>query len=386
MKTLTAKFGITVAILALASLPVLPNIDASSVRSIQNELVGTKWMWVGSHMRDERASVPDPGNYTLEFVTDSRVAVQADCNKGTGTYKVAGSNITFSGTAMTLMACQPGSLSSSFAQSLSSARTYKVYGGRLLTIELSSGLMMYFVRAESASTGLVGTTWNWNGTQTPAEKVTVPDPTKYTLRFMANGTVQVKADCNQGSGSYTVDGNKLTFGPNFAMTQAMCPPGSLDTKFMQSLAGARTYKVEGNNLAIGLVADSGTMLFTGSQGLTSAAGLVGPKWYWLGTQSSADPVKVAQPIKYTLEFLSNGTVNVKADCNTGSGTYKVEGNHITFGPIGMTRMACPPGSQDTQFLQGLSAVRTFEIDGNNMMFVLNNGSAMLYTRTAPSSD
>jgi len=155
---------------------------------------------------------------------------------------------------------------------------------------------------------------------------------------------------------------------------------------MQSLAGARTYKVEGNNLAIGLVADSGTMLFTGSQGSATSASLVGPKWYWLGTQSQVEPVKVAQPIKYTLEFLSSGTVNVKADCNTGSGTYKVEGNHITFGPIAMTRMACPPGSQDTQFLQGLSAVRTFEINGNNMMFVLNNGSAMLYTRTAPPSD
>ena len=78
MKGFAAKFGFTVAILSLLSVPGLPNVASSSVRSVQNELVGTKWMWVGTHMRDERASVPDPANYTLEFVTDSQVLVQAD--------------------------------------------------------------------------------------------------------------------------------------------------------------------------------------------------------------------------------------------------------------------------------------------------------------------
>jgi heat shock protein HslJ len=376
MKRTLIKLGVTLVITVLFCVSAVA----------QNDLKGTKWNWVGTIMRDTRTAVEDPSKYTVAFVTDTAASLLADCNKGQGSYKVDGNNLTFGPFAMTMMACPPGSHGSLFSQSISTAKTYKNLGGRILMIDIANGATLFFTRAETTQAILTGTTWTWQGTQTPVEKITVPNPLKYTLTFLADGTVQVRADCNTGTGSYTVEGNTLTFGPNFAMTRAMCPPGSLDTKFMQSLVGARTYKVEGNNLAIGLVADSGTMLFTGAASSASSAGLVGPKWYWVGTQSQVDPVKVAQPIKYTLEFLSSGTVNVKADCNTGSGTYKVEGDHITFGPIGMTRMACPPGSQDTQFLQGLSAVRTFNVDGNNMMFVLNNGSSMLFSSAAPASD
>jgi len=40
-----------------------------------------------------------------------------------------------------------------------------------------------------------------------------------------------------------------------------CAPGSLDSRFLQSLDAARIYKIEGDALYIDLFADSGTMKF-----------------------------------------------------------------------------------------------------------------------------
>ena len=41
----------------------------------------------------------------------------------------------------------------------------------------------------------------------------------------------------------------------------------------------------------------------------------------------------------TLTF-DAGSVAVDTGCNTGSGTYTVAGDAVTFGPIATTRMAC----------------------------------------------
>ena len=94
----------------------------------------------------------------------------------------------------------------------------------------------------------------------------------------------------------------------------------------------------------------------------------------------------SNPSNYTLEFQTAETVLVKADCNTGSGSYKVEGSSITFGPMAMTRMMCPPGSLDTKFLQGLGAARIYRVALDHMMFDLAADSGtMLFARAVPAA-
>ncbi|MCA1574605.1 MAG: META domain-containing protein [Acidobacteria bacterium] len=91
-----------------------------------------------------------------------------------------------------------------------------------------------------------------------------------TLVFVGNlvaGTLspgpmdsRILADCNRGNGTYKLDGQSLRFS-GFASTRMACAPGSLDSRFLQSLDAARIYKMEGDALYVDLFADSGTMKF-----------------------------------------------------------------------------------------------------------------------------
>jgi len=254
MKRTIIEVGFTLAVTVVLSISALGmNADASAQR---NDLAGTKWNWVGTQMRDTRTTVENPFRYNLDFTTDTKVVMKADCNTGNGGYVARGNSLRISAMAMTRMACAPGSQGSLFAQSVSSARKYRLVGDNSLSIEVANGATLTFVRALSPSVGLglEGTKWNWLGTQTGTEKIVASTPIKYSLDFKTATTVTVRADCNTGSGSYKLEGDHITFGP-MAMTMMACPPGTQDHQFLQSLGVANTYKV---------VLD--TMIFVGNDG------------------------------------------------------------------------------------------------------------------------
>ena len=55
-------------------------------------LTDTLWSWKETVMSDGKRISPDvPGRYTVLFQAGGKVAVQADCNRGTGTYALNGS-------------------------------------------------------------------------------------------------------------------------------------------------------------------------------------------------------------------------------------------------------------------------------------------------------
>lgn len=108
---------------------------------------------------------------------------------------------------------------------------------------------------------IVGSSWNWVGFDGMDDSaVSVPTPANYTLSFAADGTASVKADCNNGHGSYTVDGSSLQIGP-VAITKMMCPEGSLDNQYLGYLEYVRSYMIDGGMLHLSLMADGGIMHF-----------------------------------------------------------------------------------------------------------------------------
>ena len=257
MKRILIGVGINLIVTGVLCLSALGMEGDTSIQ--KNDLVGTKWNWVGTRMRDTRTTVENPARYKLDFTTNTNVLMQADCNNGNGTYRVQGSNLRFGPFAMTRMACAPGSLGSLFAQNVQTARKYRRISDNSLVIELASGATMTFASALSPSARLEGTKWNWLGTQTGTEKVVASMPIKYSLDFRTANTVYVRADCNTGSGSYKVEGDNISFGP-MAMTMMACPPGSQDLQFKQGLGVANTYKVVLDHM-IFIGNDGSTMLF-----------------------------------------------------------------------------------------------------------------------------
>lgn len=118
---------------------------------------------------------------------------------------------------------------------------------------------------EAQTANLTANPWQWIAFSNPVEQFEVETPENYVITFHEDGMVEIVADCNNASGSYTADDSNLTIeiGP---MTMAACPEGSRSDELVQLLGGAATYFFVEDNLYIGLMADGGTMRFSTPSG------------------------------------------------------------------------------------------------------------------------
>ena len=107
---------------------------------------------------------------------------------------------------------------------------------------------------------ILGTTWQWESTITPVEKITVPAPERYTIFLQADGKAQMRFDCNRGGGGFNISTGKLSFGPLMS-TRMACAPDSLDSAFIRDLQRVASFFVDNGTLYLELPYDSGTMKF-----------------------------------------------------------------------------------------------------------------------------
>jgi heat shock protein HslJ len=109
-------------------------------------LTGGIWQWVRTEMGDgTTTTVPNPANYTIEFLADGTAGVRADCNVGNATYVVTGTNaIDITLGVSTLVACPPGSLDTEYRRQLEEVNSYVLQGDTLsLALPLDSGIMTF---------------------------------------------------------------------------------------------------------------------------------------------------------------------------------------------------------------------------------------------------
>jgi heat shock protein HslJ len=115
---------------------------------------------------------------------------------------------------------------------------------------------------------LAGTNWQLAELRSNDDAIgvtRVAEPQRYTMAFGSGGEVTLRLDCNRGRGEATVTpgepgAGRIAFGP-IAMTRAMCPPGSLDSRVARELAFVRSYRLEGETLRFELLADGGQQLW-----------------------------------------------------------------------------------------------------------------------------
>ncbi|MDQ3636175.1 MAG: META domain-containing protein [Acidobacteriota bacterium] len=107
--------------------------------------------------------------------------------------------------------------------------------------------------------------------------------------------------------------------------------------------------------------------------------LEGAIWRWTRLKMPNETVTVEKPENYTVEFMPDGKIRVQADCNRGGGSYTSDGKSLKFGAIFTTKIACPPGSLDRRFLEGLESAATFRIEGNDL-FIEGDNDTMKFFR------
>jgi heat shock protein HslJ len=114
---------------------------------------------------------------------------------------------------------------------------------------------------DASLSALTAVTWEWVRTEYSDDSVVeATDPSRYTLTFNADGSLNAQVDCNRGMGSYEVDGASLVLGP-MATTRMMCPGDSQDSEFLKNLDGVVSYLIEDGMLYLALRYDTGIMVF-----------------------------------------------------------------------------------------------------------------------------
>jgi heat shock protein HslJ len=230
--------------------------------------------------------------------------------------------------------------------------------------------------APSAGTAPLGT-WLWQRTEYANDTTVVSqDPSKYTLALLADGRYNIQADCNRGSGSYTVSGAQITFQPG-PMTLAACLPGSQDSVFLRDLRQVVTYVMDGENLVLNMRIDTGNMVFSPQPPVS----LTGAPWRVQSVNNGrGGVVSVLADTQLSATFGEDGTVSGDTGCNTFRGPYTVTDATIAFGPMATTRRAClsePAAAQEQAFLAALAASTRFELAGDRLTLRDDPGSTQV---------
>jgi heat shock protein HslJ len=255
--------------------PAEPEVEevaptAETVTVSMDDLTGTTWQWVAFTDPTQQFEVENPASYTLTFQEDGTVAVVADCNNAMGSYTIDGNSLTIEMGPMTLAACPPESRSDDFVKYLGASAIYFFENGNMFidmmadggTMEFAPGVVEGMQMDESVTTiSLISHTWELGAYVSRNEATVVDDPENYTLTFNADGTVAIKADCNNAIGSYTDDGSSISIeiGP---MTMAACESESFSEEFITALGSLGNYGIAQGYLFIALQDSSGILNFT----------------------------------------------------------------------------------------------------------------------------
>lgn len=137
-----------------------------------------------------------------------------------------------------------------------------------------------------------------------------------------------------------------------ALTAAICRPSS------RRRTGPRT--------ALATLAVIAAVAIAGCQ---SGSSLAGPTWQWKADQqvNAAGQSVTVDPARYTIRFLTDGTLDVRADCNSLTGTYSI-GIPLDLKVAVSTSnvSACGDASAGQVFLDQLARVETYSTDGGEL--------------------
>lgn len=355
-------------------------------------LTGVTLQWPGlTDAAGTAIEVENPENYYLVLLPDGTFTFKSDCNLGNGTYTYdADGNLSLRMGAMTLMACPEGSQADAFLAFLNNVTGVTLEDDGRPTLTTADGSSATFVNvgaaeapeAQAAPEGdLPGINWQWIDLTEGGVTTAIENPDRYTLALLDDGSYVFVADCNRGSGGYTLDGATLTLGPA-ATTLAACGPGSLSDTFIGYLGRVTEYGFDGDNLLLTL--DDGTILTlanggpfvadsgAGTGGQTETAdSLAGTSWRWFSFRDAKQAYDVPATAEYTIAFNADGTINVVADCNSAFGNYTVNADGtLTVSVLGSTLVACPAGSLGGSFVEYLNQAGTFAISGSELTITL----------------
>ncbi len=210
----------------------------------------------------------------------------------------------------------------------------------------------------AVSAGLENGTWRLIGLpgQTlPAEM----GGNAVTVNFEA-GRVHGFSGCNQFSGSYALEGEKLVLGLLGGTMMACAEPAmSIENQFLSSFSGGLQIAIGENDLTLKPENGADVLRFERQ----APPRLEGVAWevsgYNNGRQAVVSPLADS---RLTLIF-QDGQVSGSGGCNSFHGSFTAAAGALTIKPLATTRKACEEKlmAQEQEFLTALQSATTWKI-------------------------
>jgi heat shock protein HslJ len=223
----------------------------------------------------------------------------------------------------------------------------------------------------------------WNLVEfSPEPSITIDANLRPTINFSTDGKVSGNAACNSYTSTYTVDGDALTIAQpgSTLMACATDMQSKFETAYLAALPNVRAFVIELNDdvntLTLGDA--SGNTLMRYTLGVTGITGVT-----WVATGINNGKEAVVSPVSgsiVTMELSDAGTVTGSATCNTYNGDYTVDGDKITFGTLGVTKMGCKSDeltAQEQAYLLALDNTTTWELANGKLTFRDDSGAAQV---------
>lgn len=318
-------------------------------------LTGNLWQVISyNNGKEAVVSVMIGTELNAFFDEDGQLSGSAGCNNYTAAFEIDDNKISIGPAATTRMLCNdPEGIMEQeleYLAALEMAATFNFEDNRLLLLDGEGRRVVIYQLVRTFE--LTETIWHLQNYLSGAGSIEpILEGTEVTAYFSDDGNVSGNASCNNYSGAYQLDGEKINIelGP---LTMMFCdqPEGVMDQEsaYLQALGSATTYQIIGDEMV--LRDESGQEVLQ-----YKASDLVGYTWLWLEFLENNDSITAPEdPGSYAVEFLPDGMLKVQADCNSANGTYSVKGNQLEMEILATTLAACPPGSLSDEFLQLLN--------------------------------
>jgi heat shock protein HslJ len=184
------------------------------------------------------------------------------------------------------------------------------------------------------------------------------------------GRVTGTTGCNRYTGTYAIDGGRMTIDPG-ATTLKACPPpaGEVERAYLAALGRVSGWRAEGDALV--LLADGApTLRFDAAS----------PEGSWTVTSLNTGDA-LTSPIpgtELTATFAADGTLAGSAGCNGYSATYTTADGGITISPPASTQKLCaePEGvsEQETAYLTVLPEAARFQLGEHGLELLRADGT------------
>lgn len=312
---------------------------------------------------------------TAEFDNGNELYGTTGCNNYFTTYTLTDSSLVLGAIQQTRMACsatvQPQE--EAFIAALQTAKSLYIDGSNLVIV-YDGGELHFAPQPPPPATTLDGTSWHLvlfqegNFSYSPAGAITAE---------FNNGQITGSSGCNSYGGNFAVDGTNITIS-ELAQTLQACLDESImaqEAAYTTALLTVNAFVLDGDSLT--LTYGGGSLIFNRS---LPAATLEGPIWQLVSYTIGTGPQTLVIDSEISAQF-SQGQLNGSGGCNSYFSTYTLDGNTLTTGAIGSTKMACAEElmTQETNFFMLLGDAANISVSlSADQLTLIRDGDMLVF--------